>query len=91
METEIEYRHNNAYDSVLLVDIKSNRVRSSWTVDPKTLRAFCDCSQNAQDWDDQRRDESPADYGDLIASRRQYELYAHQEDTWTRIVERLLH
>ena len=87
---ELQYRHNNGYDSVLLVD--DGMVRSDWTVDKSVLREFADCTQDAADWDDRGGDLHPAaEYGDLVAVRQGYTLQAVDDDKWRERVEFLCH
>lgn len=72
MADRLEYRENNAYSHILLVDIETGHVRSEWLVTPKSLANFLDASQDAAEWDDQHMidDETPADtYGTLLAWR----------------------
>jgi hypothetical protein len=72
----LEYRTNNAYSAILLVDTASGFVRSKWDTtgmpDDKVLINFFDRHQDAADWDDHHLldDEIPADTcGNLIAWR----------------------
>lgn len=70
--SRLEYRTNNAYDTILLVDLATGLVRSRWDATPKAKDDFLDASQDAADWDDQHMidDAIPAsEYGDLLAWR----------------------
>lgn len=92
MTTRLEYRTNNAYDSIVLVDEASGLVRSDWTVDPQALRDFCDCSQDAGDWDDRFGGEHTGDeYGTLVAIRRGYTLEAVDVEAWERRLQVVAH
>lgn len=92
MTTRLEYRHNNAYDAVILVDDETGIVRSNWTVSPQVMRDYCDCSQDAGDWEDHSGDEhTPEQYGELIAVRRGYALEIVDEDKWPKRVEFICH
>lgn len=87
----LEYRHNNANDFVILVD-DSGLVRSDWAVTPDVLRDFCDCSQDASDWDDRGGvDHKPDDYGTLAARRGCYELQAIDVELWESRVAFMVH
>lgn len=90
MKYQLEYRTNNAHDWVLLV--ADGLVRSDWAVTPEVLREFCDCSQDANDWDDRFGDEAkPDEYGTLIAVRRDYTLEAIDKVQWEKQVSYVLH
>lgn len=92
MKTRLEYRTNNANDFVLLVDESTELVRSDWMVDAGVLRDFCDCSQDAGDWDDRFGAEHLAeDYGAIVAVRREYELTVLVSDAWRERVKRFAH
>ena len=74
MGNRLEYRSNNAFDSILLVDMETGLVRSRWDVTDKSLSDFLDESQDAADWDDQSLQfEMPTrtgeDYGELLGYR----------------------
>ncbi|MDE2100772.1 MAG: hypothetical protein KGL39_26235 [Patescibacteria group bacterium] len=87
----LEYRYNNGYDSVILVDDDGN-VRSDWTVDIAVLHDFCDCTQDAGDWDDRGGCiERPAEYGDLLAVRSGYGLEVIDEKRWAQQVNLIAH
>ena len=85
----LEYRTNNVYDTVLLVD--NGRVVSTWEVTPEVLRDFCNCSQDAGDWDHQFNDSNPRDYGKLVAVREGYTLRAVDRAEWEARVQFVLH
>lgn len=73
MANRLEYRRNNAYDAILLVDLATGLVRSRWDATPKATEDFLDASQDADEWDDQHMidDEIPADaFGDLVGWRQ---------------------
>lgn len=92
MTTRLEYRTNNAYDSIILVDEATGLVRSDWTVNPKAMQDFCDCSQDVSDWDDRFGDEHKADdYGALVAIRRGYTLEAVDAEQWERRLAAICH
>lgn len=99
MKTELQYRTNNAYDSVLLVEVHPSgnrdiaRVLSDWTVDAQVMHDFCDCTQDANDWDNRNGDEHKAsDYGDLLVVRDGYSLTVATTDAeWADRVERYCH
>ena len=92
MTATLQYRTNNAYDSIVLVDDATGLVRSDWTVDAKAMHDFCDSSQDAGDWDDRMGDEhKPDDYGTLVAIRRGYTLEAIDAEAWERRVARVAH
>lgn len=83
----LQYRHNGGYDSVLLVN-DAGVVRSDWTVTRQVMEDFCDCSQDAGEWDDRGGDEhDPAEYGELIAERRGHELTAVESQRWPERVQ----
>lgn len=85
---QLQYRHNDAYDTVVLVEVADDpdmaRVLSDWTVDhPTVLSDFCDCLSNPADWDDCRGDEHTAgEYGVLVAIREDHVLTAIRHDLW---------
>jgi hypothetical protein len=87
--TELQYRTNTAFDTVLLV--VDGHVRNDWMVDAVVMHEFCDCSQDAADWDDGFSDESPEVYGQLIAVRRGYTLKAIDVGKWTARVAFMVH
>ena len=92
MNTELQYRTNNGYDSVLLVDTTTGLVRSDWTVDASVMRDYCDCSQDAGDWDDRAGAfYKPDEYGELVAARKGYTLSAVNVDVWESRVQFHLH
>lgn len=86
----LEYRTNNLHDTVLLVDADW-RVRSTWEVTPTVLRDFCDCTQDAGDWDDGGRSDTPKDYGELVAVREGYALMAVEKEKWAERINFYLH
>lgn len=81
MASRLEYRTNNAYDTILLVDLESGLVRSRWDATTKAgmgsatkaTEDFLDSSQAVSDWDDQHMidDEIPAtEFGELLGWRQ---------------------
>lgn len=73
MATRLEYRQNNAYDTILLVDIATGLVYSRWDATPEATENFLDATQDAADWDDHHLigDQIPADdFGDLLGWRQ---------------------
>jgi hypothetical protein len=91
MANRLEYRSNNAYDTILLVDLETGFVRSRWDATPEATGNFLDASQDAGDWDDQRMiDEAiPAErFGDLLGWRESGQGVQMSEDM-ARAAERL--
>lgn len=84
----LEYRHNNAYDTVVLVS-HEGEVQSEWTVTPDMMHEFCDCSQDPTEWDDQGGDfAAPKEYGDLVAVREGHTLRAINVSLWEAAIMR---
>lgn len=78
-KVKLQLRHNNGYDSVLLV--RGSRVLSSWTVDPSVMDHFLSAGSPA-DWDDHGEDGTPDDYGKLVAVRSADGLTVVEPDLW---------
>jgi hypothetical protein len=92
MNLRLEYRHNNAYDTILLVDLATALVRSRWDATPKATKDFLDASQDAADWDDQHLIDDGLladDFGDLLAWRQSGEGVQLSTDMVT-VAERVL-
>lgn len=67
-ETTLEYRMNNAYDSIL--SVKDGMVVNRTTVTQAVFAEFAKGGFDATDWDGQEDIDDatdPADYGDLLA------------------------
>ncbi len=78
----LEYRHNNGYDSIILVNAKGD-VRSDWTVTPAAFKDFCDLTEGPTGWDDRFGDEhKPEDYGPLVAVRLDLQIVIVDEKLW---------
>jgi hypothetical protein len=87
---QLEYRHNEVRDTVLFVD--DGKVKSVWTVDRPMMESFCNCSQNASDWDDHGWTGSyPDEFGKLLASRQGYALTSVAHGTWIERVRYFCH
>lgn len=88
MRLELQYRHRNDCDFVILVDTITGIVRSDWPVTREVLEDFCDCSELAEEWDDREGDEHhSSQYGNLIAIRQGYTLVTSVPEKWASRVE----
>lgn len=65
----LEYRSNNAYDTIILVDPATGLAVSRWDVTPVTTGNFLDASQDADQWDNHHNNDNPDDFGELLGSR----------------------
>lgn len=82
----LEYRRDKDQDWVILVN-PDGIVESDWRVDKETLEDFCDCTQNANDWESRGGDEhQPHQYGVLVALRMGHTLYAVDVELWEKCV-----
>ncbi len=67
---KLEYRHNNGYDTILLID--GSRAVSAWEVTPKVMVDYLDRYQLPSDWDNQQLDHNPDDFGELLSTKLDY-------------------
>jgi hypothetical protein len=65
----LEYRSNNAYDTIILVDLSTGRAVSRWAATDEAVTNFLDATQDADDWDTHHNDDQPDDFGDLLGWR----------------------
>jgi hypothetical protein len=65
----LEYRSNNAYDTIILVDLSTGRAVSRWDTDEEAVANFLDSTQDADLWDLHHNDDNPNDFGDLLGWR----------------------
>lgn len=65
----LEYRSNNAYDTILLVDLSTGRAVSRWDATEEAVANFLDASQDADLWDTHHNADNPDDFGDLLGWR----------------------
>lgn len=86
----LEYRTNNGYDTILLLD-NSGRLLSVIPATPTAIRHFLDCSLHPGDWPDDGNgcDDgiTPGDHGNLLAVRMGYELWAIDDRLWVKHME----
>jgi hypothetical protein len=67
MARSLQYRTNNGYDSVLLLE--GHTVIGAWTVTPETLETW-DRPGDLDDWSPTWPDDAdPEAYGDLVETR----------------------
>lgn len=65
----LEYRSNNAYDTIILVDPSTGLAVSRWDATPETVENFLDTPQDANLWDDHHNQDKAQDFGDLLGWR----------------------
>ncbi len=92
MHARLEYRSNNAYDTVLLVDADTGLVRSRWDATPEAVTNFLDASQDTADWDDQHLADDGIEaelFGDLCGWREpggRVEMSEEMAEAATRVL-----
>jgi hypothetical protein len=65
----LEYRSNNAYDTIIMVDLSTGLAVSRWAATEEAVTNFLDATQDADDWDTHHNDDNPDEFGDLLAWR----------------------